>query len=324
LAVEDEVKAKAPVKSRLGRGLSALIPTGSAATVGLPDAHLRGGKDLSDLSDVSDTSDSAARPVEIPLARITANPNQPRTLFDKAALAELAASIAAHGVLQPVLVRPLGPDRYELVSGERRLRAAGQAGLAAIPAIVRELTDEQSLVIALIENLQREDLNAIEAARGYRRLLDEFRLTQTELAVRIGKGQSTIANALRLLKLEPRIQESVASGQISEAHGMALITLADPERQIAAWERVVAHHLSVAQTRKAVLEAASGPRRVAPPPPPSRGKDIHWQALEDDLRAALGMKVGIVPGRDGRGTLVIEFADAEEIETLLERLQANR
>ena len=293
--------ASAP-KSRLGRGLAALIPPSAmpAATVDV-------------------TGDDA--PQEVAISSIVANTFQPRTEFDPAALEELTQSILAHGVLQPVLLRSVGKGRYELIAGERRFRASEAAGLTSIPAIVREMTDEESLTVALIENIQREDLNAIEAARGYRQLIDQFGLTQTSLAKQIGKAQPTIANALRLLKLAPEIQESISAGQITEEHGKALLSISDEDQRLFVWRVVVQRQLSVVETRRLALEAGTtGPSSSLPRRGPVP-KDIHWTALEDRLRSAFGMKVGVKPLTGGGGTLTIQFSDPEEIEGILERLQ---
>ena len=282
-------------KSRLGRGLASLIPP---QTVRASDAS------------------EHVRVQELALASIVPNTFQPRTTFDPAALDELTASVAQHGVLQPVMVRPAGAGRYELIAGERRFRAAERAGLAKIPAIVRETTDEESLVVALIENVQREDLNAVEAARGYRQLLDQFDLTQSELGQQIGKAQSTINHALHLLKLPHEMQDSIAHGQISSEHGKVLLSVADADARRVLWRRIVDDGLSVKQARAMAQSAAqTGISNRS-----SIAKDIHWQALEDRLRGAFGLRVEVKPGRAGRGTMVVEFAGTDELEGLLERL----
>lgn len=300
-------------KSRLGRGLSALIP-GPAG-----DGNLQNPPNRDEIR-------------EIPIASIVANSFQPRTEFDSAALEELTQSIAAHGVLQPILVRPIDVrdghpavhsqrvDRYELIAGERRFRATEAAGLRTIPAIVREMTDEESLTVALIENIQREDLNAIEAARGYRQLIEQFGLTQASLAKQIGKAQPTIANALRLLKLAPEIQDSISSGQISEEHGKALLSIVDEEQRLFVWRVVIQRQLSVAETRRLALEASSPALLSTPSSRAPVQKDVHWTALEDRLRTAFGMKIGLRPASNGGGTLTIQFSDPDEIEGILERL----
>ena len=289
-------------KSRLGRGLASLIP---------PQAPRP--------AEMSTPAGETSRVQELSLSSIVPNTFQPRTVFDPAALDELAASVAQHGVLQPVMVRPSGPGRYELIAGERRFRAAERAGLTRIPALIRETTDEESLVVALIENVQREDLNAVEAARGYRQLLDQFDLTQAELGQQIGKAQSTINHALHLLKLPAEMQESITHGQISSEHGKVLLSVTDKDAQRGLWQRMVDEGISVKQARvlaQGVASAGATSRRARPVPT----KDVHWQRMEDRLRGALGLRVEVKPGRAGRGTLVVEFAGAEELEGLLERL----
>lgn len=298
---------------RLGRGLSALIPPmGTAKPAAEPARESRPAAE----------KPTPAAPVadgvqELPLAAIVPNAFQPRTEFEPGALDDLAASVAVHGVLQPVMVRPAGPNRYELVAGERRFRAAEQAGLTRIPAVVRAMTDEESLTVALIENIQREDLNPVEAARGYRQLLDQFHLTQTELARQLGKAQPTIANALSLLRLPDDILHSIASGQLTAEHGKVLLSVADADRRAAVWRQAVDRQLSVAETRRLAQDspAASVSRTRSVP-----DKDVHWQALEDKFRATLGLKVTLRPGRSGRGSLVIDFSSPEEVEAMLERI----
>lgn len=304
-------------KSRLGRGLSSLIPL---AVREVPQA-------VAELaSPVSDT-DSASE--QLPVSRVSVSeivPNtlQPRIAFNPEALQELADSIAAHGVLQPVLVRPLPSGKYELIAGERRFRASQLAGLKEVPVIVRETSDSDALAIALIENIQREDLNPIETACAYRQLMEEFDLTQSELARQVGKAQPSIANAVRLLKLSIEIQDSIRTGRLSEEHGKALLSVSDETKRRGLWLSVLAQRLTVAETRKKaqVIEASvysssqavkSG---IAGP-----SNDVHWQALEDRLRGAVGMRVGIKPARNGRGSIIIDFASHEELEGLLDRLE---
>jgi ParB family chromosome partitioning protein len=293
--------APAP-KSRLGRGLSALIPA-TSTPIDVPEPFI------------------GEVPQELPISSIVPNSFQPRTEFEPASLEELTQSILTHGVLQPILVRPVVPGRYELIAGERRFRASEAAGLRTIPAIVRDMTDEESLTVALIENIQREDLNAIEAARGYRQLIEQFGLTQSNLAKQIGKAQPTIANALRLLKLAPEIQESISAGQITEEHGKALLSIADEEQRLFVWRMVVQRQLSVAETRRLAFEASSASPSESTPKRGPVQKDVHWNALEDRLRSAFGMKIGLRPSSTGGGTLTIQFSDPEEIEGILERLQ---
>jgi len=319
-------KNKTLDKSRLGRGLSSLIPPSAKAPVA----------DHSTLPGPAPTPDMlapppSAAPVEeagvlnLPVGKIVANAYQPRTAFDEAALQELTDSVLVHGVLQPVMVRPRGGGRYELIAGERRFRAAQQAGLTQIPAVVRAMTDEESLMVALIENIQREDLNAMEAARGYRQLLDQFGLTQVELARQLGKSPSTVAYALSLLRLPPEMQESIARGEISMDHGKVLLSVASPERRAALFAEMISEGMSVAASRRRAAEEGLAPVRSSKAAPEvaedvEAGDDIHLKAIEDRLRSAMGLKVTIRNGRTGRGTVTIDFSDMNELETVIDRI----
>jgi ParB family chromosome partitioning protein len=272
----------------LGRGLGALIPQRPLGQDGL---------------------------VEILLSRVEGNPRQPRQRFDADELEALAASIREHGVLQPVLVTET-VNGYMLIAGERRVRAARIAGLDRIPAIVRQLADGEQVEVALVENLQREDLNPIESAHAYRQLIDDFGFTQDRLAERLGRARSTIANTLRLLDLDLVVQESIAAAEISEGHGRALGALA-PEYQRRILPSVVAQGLSVRQTEELVRRVrepreTSG-REGAQRPDPDR------ERVEEELRRALGTKVSLSRARRG-GRIVIEYYSDEELGRLYERL----
>ncbi len=247
----------------------------------------------------------------VPLDRIGRNPSQPRATFNDAQLGELAASIAVHGVLQPVIVRELADGGYELIAGERRLRAARLAGLEAIPAIVRDTDDaETSLELALIENLQREDLNAIEAARAYRELIDRFGLTHEAVARQVGKSRVAVSNALRLLDLAPETRDAILDGRITEGHGRALAAITVPELQRAALQVVLDRQLSVRQTEELVR------RKRDERQPTARHSLTHdLQEVEAHLRGVLATKVGIVRTRRG-GRLVIDFYSDEELDRL--------
>ena len=268
----------------LGRGLDALIPT----------------------------LDAGSGIAELPLSRIERNPQQPRTTFDDAALGELAASIAVHGVLQPVVVRELAGGDYELVAGERRVRAARIAGLTTIPAIVREADPERSLELALIENLQREDLNPVAAARAYRELIDRFGLTHDAVARQVGKSRVAITNALRLLDLAPETLQAISEGAISEGHGRALAAITVPELQRAILQVVVDRRLSVRETEELVRRRRDDTARTPVGPGPL-SHDL--RDLEAQLRGMLATKVGIVRTRRG-GRLVIDFYSDEELDRL--------
>ncbi len=269
----------------LGRGLDALIP-GSRDERGV---------------------------LELAIDRISPNPDQPRATFDEAQLGELAASIAVHGVIQPVVVRELSDGGYQLIAGERRLRAARLAGLATIPATVRDdagSAAETGLELALIENLQREDLNAIETAMAYRDLIERFGLTHEAVARQIGKSRVAISNALRLLELAPETREAISEGRISEGHGRALAAITIAELQRAVLAVVIERSLSVRQTEELVR------RRRAEQPERERHSLSHdLQDLEAQLRGVLATKVGIVRTRRG-GRLVIDFYSDEELDRL--------
>ena len=262
---------------------------------------------------------------QIALDAITANTYQPRTEFDETALRDLTESVSLHGILQPVMVRPRGKGRYELVAGERRFRAAREAGLTQIPAVVREMTDEDSLIVALIENIQREDLNAMEAARGYRQLLDQFGISQLELARQIGKSPSTVGYALSLLRLPPEMQKGIAEGRISMDHGKVLLSVASPERRASLYADMLAEGLSVVASRRRaaeepVLSASTASLASIASITEDPEDDIHLKAIEDRLRSALGLRVAIRNGRSGHGTVTINFSSFDELETIIDRI----
>ena len=272
----------------LGRGLAALIPQ-RAPTVPVT--------------------------IDIPIARVRPNPLQPRKRFDPDGLASLSASIAEHGVIQPIVVTET-IDGYQLVAGDRRLRAAQAAGLERIPAVVRQLADREQLEVALVENLQREDLDPLETADAYRQLIEEFGFSQDDLAARVGRARSTVANTLRLLDLAPGVQAAVADGRLSEGHGRALGGLPQ-ELQDRVLDSVIGQDLSVRQTEELVRRLrepkpeASGPR--------DRRSDPDMERVEEDLRRSLGTKVSLARSRRG-GRIVIEYYSDEELGRLYERL----
>ena len=275
----------------LGRGLATLIPQRPA---GLPG------------------------PSEIALDRIRPNPHQPRRRFDEAELATLIESVRVHGILQPILVTET-IDGYRLVAGERRLRAAKAAGLERIPAVVRQLDDQTQLEVALIENLQREDLDAIEAAHGFRQLIDEFGFSPELIAARVGRARSTVANTLRLLELAPSVQAAIADRRITEGHGRALGGLS-VDHQDHVLGTVVDQDLSVRQTEELVRrlrEPRAAPPERATEPSPSADPDL--ERVEEDLRRALGTKVSLARSRRG-GRIVIEYYSDEELGRLYDRL----
>jgi ParB family chromosome partitioning protein len=248
---------------------------------------------------------------QIPLDRIVANPHQPRARFEEAELGELAASIDAHGVLQPIVVRGLPNGDYQLIAGERRVRAARLAGLSQIPAVVREPSEEEMVELALIENLQRTDLNPLEEAIGFRLLIERFGMAHEAVAGRVGRSRAAVSNALRLLDLAPETQEALLDGQISEGHARALAGLTVPELQMAALAIVLERQLSVRQTEELVRR-----RRRQARPDPQVAPEEDLAELENRLRGLLATKVAITRTRRG-GRISIDFGSDEELERLI-------
>ena len=271
----------------LGRGLSALIPT---------------------------RDDAAAGSNEILLSEIHENPNQPRRDVAHANLDALAMSITDHGVLQPILVTET-LDGYRIVAGERRVQAARLAGLERIPAVIRQLADREQLELALVENVQREDLNPIEEANAFRQLTDEFGLTQDEIARQVGRARSTITNTLRLLELDDGVQAAVADGRLSEGHARALVGL-PPVQQLHLVSTIVDNGLSVRQAEE-LARRLREPRSATEPT--TKRSDPDLERVEDDLRNALGTKVSVARGRKG-GRIVIEYYTDEDLGRLYDRL----
>jgi ParB family chromosome partitioning protein len=255
--------------------------------------------------------------VEIPVEELTPNRYQPRQSIDDTTLHELAESIREHGVLQPLVVRR-SSSGYELVAGERRFRAAQLAGLTRVPACVRDYTDEQALEVALVENLQREDIGPLEAARAYRRLADEFGLTQEQIATKVGKSRSAVANSMRLLQLPPRVQRSLDEGEISEGHARALLSV-PPERRGAMLDQLLSGRTTVRQAEELARDVMAEPTNVAQeasvPKSPRRG-DANLISLEARLRQVLGTRVQI-SRRGSKGSIQVEFYSDEDLERLL-------
>ena len=276
----------------LGRGLSALIP----------DAPLQPPSD---------------KPFEVDTDRLQPNPSQPRAQVDATRLEDLARSIRTNGIIQPIVVRRAG-DRFEIIAGERRWRAAVLAGILRVPVVVRDVPDEKLLEVALVENVQREDLNPIEEASAYRRLTDQFGLTQEQIALSVGKDRASVANYLRLLRLPEEIRAEIASGRVSMGHARALVALADPQAQRRAAREIIARGLSVRETEALV-------RKLTEPPAPPKAKktDVHTRAAEERLRLALGTRVRIV--RKGQaGRIEVDFTSEAELQRLYEQLTGDR
>jgi ParB family chromosome partitioning protein len=253
--------------------------------------------------------------LEIPVEHIEPNPRQPRKAFDQASIDELAASLKASGMIQPVVVRRNGPG-YQLIAGERRWRAAQRAGLQRVPALLREATDVEALELALVENLLREDLNPLEEAEAYQRLIAEFGWTHEELATKIGKDRSTIANTLRLLRLPELIQADLRAGRLTMGHARAIIALTSSADQLKLRDEILAHSWSVRATEETVQK-----RRTAPPA--ARKRSIEMTALEDAIQRALLTRVRIV-GTARRGRIEITYANADELERLAESFGVKR
>jgi len=264
------------------------------------------------------SDDSARRDAmaTLPVGAIRPGKYQPRTRMDEQALNELAASIRAQGLMQPLLVRPLGREQYELIAGERRWRAAQIAGLAEVPVLVREVVDSAALAMALIENIQREDLNPIEEAGGLQRLVEEFRMTHEQAAEAVGRSRSATTNLLRLLKLAKPVQALLMQGALEMGHARALLPL-DGARQIEAANRIVARRLSVRESEALaarLLRAPASTRR-------KHKTDRDLARLEEEVSQRLGTTVQIRPGRKGSGTIVLHYAGLDHLDQLLKKLR---
>ena len=282
-------------KSALGRGLGALI----------------------DIQPTVQTSGSSLID-EVELSKIEANPDQPRTNFNEEALQELAASIAELGVVQPITIREIAQDRYMIIAGERRFRASKLAGLTKIPAYIKRVSDETMMEMALVENIQREDLNAIEIALTYQRLLDEYKFTQEKLSERVGKKRATVANYLRLLKLPAEIQLGLTKKEIDMGHARALINVSDPTKMIKLYEEVVAKGYSVRKVEELVRQlneggdASAGEKKATDPE-----LQKAYSQIADRLSNIFGAKVKVDRNEKGKGKISLVFSSDEELENIL-------
>lgn len=297
--------AKATKKQALGRGLSALLKD--------PQNDIKSAED-------KNADKLVGHIVELELEAIEVNPFQPRTSFNEEQLRELASSIRELGVIQPITVRKLDYNKYQLVSGERRFRASKLVGLETIPAYIRIANDQESLEMALVENIQRQDLDPIEISLSYQRLIDEINLTQEQLSERVGKNRSTIANYLRLLKLDPIIQTGMRDGFLSMGHGRAIINIEDPQMQLEIYEKILANSLSVRDTEKLVRELQEGKAETkATASAPAVSRDIKKSIKEFSER--LGAKVDVKVSKKGSGKLIIPFTSEEDLNRLKKIIQ---
>ena len=258
--------------------------------------------------------------VKIKLSSIEVNPFQPRADFDEEALKDLAESIKVHGVIQPITVRSLGENRYQLISGERRLRASKLVGLTEIPAFVREAGDQEMLELALIENIQREDLNAIEIAINYKRLIDECSLTQEALAGRIGKNRTTVTNYLRLLKLPPDIQRSIKEKKLDMGHARAIVSVEDPVAQLMIYKELLEKQLSVRQV-EALARKYHAPQKSPAPAAVAENLPLAYRKIQDELSTLFSTKVKIKKYKGEHGEIVISFYSDDDLDRILNVLE---
>jgi ParB family chromosome partitioning protein len=297
-----QTMTEAPKRRALGKGLESLLPRVHA--VAEPGAE----------------SGESGRPREIPVGEIERSPFQTRTRFDEVQLAELAASISATGVVQPILVRPLPHGHYQLIAGERRWLASQRAGKETIPAIIRQVSDEQAMEMTIVENLQRTDLNPMEQARAYDLLSREFQLTQEQMAKRTGKDRASVSNFLRLLKLPEDVQGKVEEGVLSFGHARALLPLEDPQAILKAAQKVAALAMSVRQTESYVQKILNPQTKNKTDGEEKENIDPNVREVQESLQRALGLKVRI-EDRKGRGRVIIEYGQLEEFDRLLDRLR---
>ena len=297
-----------PKPRALGRGLESLLPSrpASISVSAAEESH----------------DESTGRPLEIPINQIDRNPFQTRTNFDEAKLAELAVSITASGVVQPIVVRHgqnfKHDGRYTLIMGERRLLASKKAGKETIPAILRDVSNLQAMEMTIVENLQRADLNSMEQARAYARLSQDFHMTQEQMAERTGKDRASVSNFLRLLKLPESVQQHVEAGELSFGHARALLSLDSPEAIASAAQKVLVLHLSVRATENFV-QGLLNPESRAKQPKPAASVDPNVREAQDNLRRNLGLKVTI-EDKQGKGKVIIEYSGVEDFDAILSAL----
>lgn len=294
-------------QKRLGRGLDSLISNKLDKSIGKTTA----------------AESSVSRETMVRLSDIEPNKGQPRNTFDKEALAELAESIRLHGIIQPIVVRKNG-NTYEIIAGERRWRAARLAGLTEVPVIIRDYSEQETYEVALIENIQRQNLNAIEEAVAYQKLISEYNLKQEEVAARVSKSRTAITNSLRLLKLEDDVKQMVIAGNLTAGHARALISIDDPKAQIQLAKKIAAENLSVRQTEELIRgeteikEPLQKEKKVKNDLP----KDPEYVRIEEELKQILGTKVTIKQSPDNKGKIEIEYYSLDELERLISQLGA--
>ena len=295
------------LKRGLGKGLDSLIPTNVMMESEVKHATV---------STASSAEEGQDGTLMVKLSKVEPNREQPRKNFDEDSLQELAESLKQFGMLQPILVQNRG-DYYEIIAGERRWRAAKIAGLKEVPVIVRELTDQEIVEISLIENIQREDLNPIEEAQAYKRLLTEFHLKQDEVAERVSKSRTAVTNSMRLLKLCDEVQKMVVDDMISTGHARALISIEDPEEQYLIAQKIFDEKLSVREVEKLVKDLHKPPK-----PPKEENKTLQaiYQEISERLKQSLSTKVSVSAKQNGAGKIEIEFYNHEDLERLLERI----
>lgn len=298
------------LKRGLGKGLDSLIPTNVMMESEVKHATV---------STASSAEEGKDGTLMVKLSKVEPNREQPRKNFDEDSLQELAESLKQFGMLQPILVQNRG-DYYEIIAGERRWRAAKIAGLKEVPVIVRELTDQEIVEISLIENIQREDLNPIEEAQAYKRLLTEFHLKQDEVAERVSKSRTAVTNSMRLLKLCDEVQKMVVDDMISTGHARALISIEDPEEQYLIAQKIFDEKLSVREVEKLVKDLHKPPKPPKPPKEENKTLQAIYQEISERLKQSLSTKVSVSAKQNGAGKIEIEFYNHEDLERLLERI----
>lgn len=295
-----------PKKSALGKGLSALLSG--------PDT------DITTNSEIAGASAVAGSVANLSIDKIETNPFQPRTDFEENALKELSESIRQQGIIQPITVRKLGYDRYQIISGERRYRASKLAGLEVIPAYVRIANDQAMLEMALVENIQRENLNPIEIGISYKRLIDECNLSQEQLAEKVGKDRSTVTNYMRLLKLPPKIQAAIRDGIISMGHARAIINVDDVGMQLKIYDDIVLNNLSVRKVEE-LVRATTGKKGKPGKQSKMKGAGFEYKAIQDRLAGFYETKVELKPGAKGSGKIILSYYSVDDLNRLLDILE---